>query len=416
MISITNSRKRLAFLLECLHPVMIFSLIVPVIYTFILERDAEQLLRFFLCSLIVFLPSLVIRTAAGKSPSAFLYLLICLPAGAGTLFLSWQIGRFVLSRVFSVVYLLFTGVFCLIQMTESFLVRIRDYERRKAMEDHDISWTDRTYFLEKPVPAAVIWFILGYFSGVVTACPVLCDIALITGLLYLLLALIYMHMEMTDKYLKDTSALANVPGKRIRRLETGMLTVFLILLVCSGIPAFMTMGSRKYADIRNMKGKYVLSEEELKEMPLIMPDNSFHTFQEEFFGEEQEVREPPAWLEPLIQIIAAAFFIAGLAGLVLALREYFREFRDGLQENGDIAESLSGDEGTGLVPVRRRFLTPLSEKEKIRRKYRRTIRRYRKGLPESAETPEEIEERAAFPEGFDRERLHQDYEKARYGK
>lgn len=55
------------------------------------------------------------------------------------------------------------------------------------------------------------------------------------------------------------------------------------------------------------------------------------------------------------------------------------------------------------------------EKESVRRKYRRTIRRYRKDAPDAAETPSEIEEKAGLADNEDMRALHAQYERERYG-
>ena len=58
----------------------------------------------------------------------------------------------------------------------------------------------------------------------------------------------------------------------------------------------------------------------------------------------------------------------------------------------------------------------LSERERIRKKYRRTIRRHRKDRPAVYESPVEIEENAGIAGTEEGVALHMQYELARYGR
>ena len=60
------------------------------------------------------------------------------------------------------------------------------------------------------------------------------------------------------------------------------------------------------------------------------------------------------------------------------------------------------------------LLPPRTEKERIRRKYRRTIRRARQEAPMQFETPAEIERGADLSSLPDPEAFHTEYERARY--
>lgn len=92
-------------------------------------------------------------------------------------------------------------------------------------------------------------------------------------------------------------------------------------------------------------------------------------------------------------------------------------FRETYDENGDLVEDLEEEE----TNVERISLRPvhggrgrLTEAERIRRQYRRTIRRYRKEQPGCYETPYEIEAGAGIADTEEGQRLHQLYERMRY--
>ena len=101
---------------------------------------------------------------------------------------------------------------------------------------------------------------------------------------------------------------------------------------------------------------------------------------------------------------------------VKMFRQVFLEFRDSFDENGDKVEelddeSLQKEERLGL----RRGVKADSEAERIRRIYRRTIRKHRKEIPAPYESPSELEKNAGLFEDEDMKRLHVKYENVRYG-
>ena len=132
--------------------------------------------------------------------------------------------------------------------------------------------------------------------------------------------------------------------------------------------------------------------------------------------EAEQVWEPPKWLEYVGWVIAGACMAGLFFVLVRGIVLYFLEFRSIPEENGDIAKALDEDL-TEKIPIGRQLFHfgRLSEKERIRRNYRRTIRKYRKELPLTHESPSEIEGNTVFPANFDVQELHEIYEEARYG-
>ena len=134
-----------------------------------------------------------------------------------------------------------------------------------------------------------------------------------------------------------------------------------------------------------------------------------------------EGREPPVWLQLFFQILENVLTVAGLVFiavlLVRMLQKAVRAFRIRDTENGDEIESLLQEERASLR-ARTGFGGSAAEREKnrIRRRYRRTILRYRKEAPGIQETPSEMEKLAHLPDTEEMRNLHLDYEQARYGR
>ena len=115
---------------------------------------------------------------------------------------------------------------------------------------------------------------------------------------------------------------------------------------------------------------------------------------------------------PSAAITAAAF------GLFRAIQRLFAGFRriSGEEENGDEVISLDPeDEITGSGAAELRIKTYFTEREKIRRRYKRTIRKKATGDIDLYLTPDEIEESVGLAGDPDMKDLHEIYENARYG-
>ena len=99
--------------------------------------------------------------------------------------------------------------------------------------------------------------------------------------------------------------------------------------------------------------------------------------------------------------------------MIKAIRMQFRIFRETKDENGDIVEELRETEPAQKKPRTERTRI-LSERERIRKQYRKMIRRYRKERPAIFESPSEIEKNAGVAEETEVKELHVRYERARY--
>ena len=99
--------------------------------------------------------------------------------------------------------------------------------------------------------------------------------------------------------------------------------------------------------------------------------------------------------------------------LIKKVYSVFQDFRAVNDENGDIVEELQDTDDIINItaPLRRR---KLSERERIRREYRKVIRRHRKDRPAVYESPAEIEQNAGITQTEEGIALHDRYETARY--
>lgn len=106
-----------------------------------------------------------------------------------------------------------------------------------------------------------------------------------------------------------------------------------------------------------------------------------------------------------------------LYAVVMAVRQVFADFRRETDDNGDKVEELEDEpvykeEILSLV----RKHTDNSEAARIRRQYKRTIRKHRKELPAPSETPTELEKNAGLSDDEEMTALHGRYEEVRYNR
>ena len=105
--------------------------------------------------------------------------------------------------------------------------------------------------------------------------------------------------------------------------------------------------------------------------------------------------------------------IVFVCAVVVAIKNIFQEFRQEIDENGDKIEDLEEKtESMRIAAAREQD----SETNKIKRLYKRTIRKHRKERPAVYETPAEIEEKAGLAADAAMQALHVNYERVRYGR
>ena len=193
----------------------------------------------------------------------------------------------------------------------------------------------------------------------------------------------------------------------------GILAIYLLLLIVLTLPSLFTISHRHYRDLREMTADIEINYTEL--MPEHNPETAGEDLMAALLAENGEPTPPPWWLNYIFYIIEAFIFLLLAVAMIKKIYSVFQDFRTSIDENGDIVEELQ-DTAENIqkikMPTGRR---KLSEKERIRKEYRRMIRRHRKDRPAIYETPAEIEEKSGITGTEEASVLHMQYEQARYG-
>lgn len=234
-------------------------------------------------------------------------------------------------------------------------------------------------------------------------------------MLYLLMTVSYQFIEKTEEYLSINDGVCkvqNIPYKRIYGIGKYFVLSFLLVILLSLVPAILTIPYREYKDIR----QWIL-EREVDYEELIQEEET------QGYGEDPmaammasmgEIKELPFWVDWIFYAIGFSFFVAILVVAIMWIRNEMRDFSRGIDEAGDVVETLTlGDEE--FFSVRKQRFGARTEEELIRREYRRFIRKHRKDRPAAYETPKEMESLAGVAETSEGIALHEKYEYVRYG-
>lgn len=418
--------KQYLRILEWMHATLIFALLIPFLYALCEFTASEGTAIFYLKCLLVAVPVAVTGIAAKRAKTLGIYILIC--AALLAVVYGMVVGLPLLIRQILSIKLLteqngFTDMparcYRAGMLAETGLIAgIRLVDRIKQRRYEEIKKTDplalyRGVFLDQP-SLNNGYFIAMYIAGIFLNAKLLCDTALFSAIAYLFVALAYTFLGTTHHYLTLNKRTTGIPRKRLYTVSGGVLCLYAALLLILILPSFLLTGARRYTDIR----------EWFKDMPLAPAgyeeDMNFQTVggsaadMSQFFIDPGEPSKFAVLWDALFWGIGIALTAAGIYAIVKIIKKIFRDFRNEPDENGDVIEDL--EEKT----ERRRTVSTAWEQDgetlKIKRLYKRTIRKHRKERPAIYETPSEIEEKAGLAKDAAMQALHKDYERVRYGR
>lgn len=411
-------RERGLKVMEYLHASLFFAMFVPLVYAVPAWSDPAGTAALYLKCLLIAVPIIVTEQAARKVRSVVLYCLISvlLLAGMGgaaglVAFLSGEKG----------VYGGYEICYCVMVLAETFFIvvkRFADRVRTAKRQREEPLAARFVSFMERPALSLVWYFVVLYLLGICLNARPLCDIAFYSAIAYTFLALFYEYFGATRAYLEMNRRTKGIP-RRLYGVSFSMLLLFVVLLSVGMLPAVLLAAQRQYTDIREWFSGVELAPYEYEN------DYGFQTPQAaggadwmELLDDGEPAPEPPKLVIAVFWGIGTACVLALLYGVIQMIRQILRDFRNSRDENGDIVEEIGDDQTLQFGEFfrnRNGRRAAESEAERIRRKYRRTIRKHRKERPASYESPAEIEENAGLGADGQMRELHRQYEEARYG-
>ena len=398
---------------EWIHIALILAIIPPLIYSLGAKQPDIIGQNLYLKCLVIILPVIATDFAVSKCKGLLSYLIVC----AGILAATVVVGRACAGRLHGSILL--WGYIAALAAETVFLIINRMAERLQRKKEADdvivenSSWRPSFESLRTPSFTTLIFFVASYALALNLNNPAVCNAALFSGAAYTVITILHQYVCNTETYLFLNKRTCNIPSKRIYGIGNGVLAIFFLLFIIVLLPAVFTVSNRHYHDLResNLLIEFEYPEQESGMAMEQAAENPMEALMEQY-GEQKPT---PQWLIVLSYIVGAAALLLFMTALIKMIYDTFRAFREATDDNGDIVEELEETDETDRTKKSRVSRHRLSERERVRKEYRRFIRRYRKERPAHYESPSEIEMNAGIAENEECKELHRNYELARYG-
>lgn len=393
--------------LTYLHATLIAMLVLPLLYTLTEIGDADGEGILYMKCLLIFVPIMVTEIAVRRLKNLGVYILSSIA---------------VTVAVWGVIRLLFSdsgALYPIVMTTESLFVAFFRFKERISLarqeKEDDFYAGPAVSLINQPSFGFLWYFAVMYMIGIVFNSKVLCDIAFWNAAIYFFVTLAYTYLKETNHYLGLNKWTKSIPRKRLYAISAAMAGLFAVLVLIAILPSFFLAGQRRYTDIRTWSDDMEFVEYQ----PMDMQQTGRDYADDDWvimLDDMEAPAEPSKFWSYLGWLMTAACIMFMAYWAVKILRQIFREFWDSYDENGDKVEELNDEPMQKEERLRlRRSMKADSEAERIRRTYRRTIRKHRKEIPARYESPSEIEKNAGLFEDEDMKRLHVQYENVRYG-
>jgi hypothetical protein len=402
----TKTLSGIMKILSYINAALFLVMITPMIYGVGEVGLEDSTIVLVIKCLLILIPVIVTERAQQLSKNLAVYMLIC-------------IGM--IAFIFAAIYIPFRPLsvynicYAVVLVGETILLTItRLVDRLKRVDDF-LSAKEPSIF-DRPKVVYAWYFVMMYIVGILFNSKMLCDIAFWVTIIYMVMAFVYEYLISTKNYLYLNNRTKGIPRKRLYWISTAMVLIFLLICLIGGLPSMFMSKYRRYTDVRHWFDDVTPVEVEYADNGEFTAQTHMDNSMLELL-DDGEPAEPSKVLDAIFWIMGAICLIVFIYGIIQVVRQIFKDFRNTLDENGDIIEEIKDDEASykeeGLY-IKGKHLD--TEAMRIRRKYKKTIKKHRKDLPAPYESPNEIEKNAGLDKSEDMKKLHGEYENARYGK
>lgn len=416
----TYKRNWASVVLAFIHATFLFIPLYVLVGS-MMKLQGTNLLRFSLMGIGVIVPVAVSYLMLRKVKHLFMYVVLAalctiffLAIGAiyGDYFHYGNIVTGVLSGGISFIVFLIRGYAKIEhnQLKEEFYA-VHDEKEPFLLEP----WEMETFL---STPSVVHW---GWF-GILYVLALLCKYHYVLYEVFILFVIdificfACIYSDAFFEYLKMNHRVASMPLSSMRKVHRQIFVIGMFLIVLFILPAVIyhkeplenvSLKNRSpiEIDMVSQQANYeMVHVEQSTELDLLLAD--------------YDVKPTPKWVKYLLNGILALIGTSVAVGVVLAIvqkigavaKSYQLEDEDEVINLDYVGEERQYIKGKNFMKDR------LSEKAKIRRRYRKVIRSRTQGKPKKSSTPTELELEARMAESLEYEGLHEEYEKVRYGK
>ncbi|MCM1267942.1 MAG: hypothetical protein NC302_08565 [Bacteroidales bacterium] len=402
--------SRILKIIGYVHATLLLALLIPFLYAVIGLLDSAGAGALYGKCLLIAIPVIVTERAAKRTKYLAGYLAVCAVLLAGVC------GAAVLLNApgaYTVGYGLGMSAETVFLALKRLAARLAEAPGRK---EKDPLAAKKEEFLDTPSLSCVWYFVVIYVLGLFLQAEALCDMAFYSAIVYFFPALAAVWFYEVRSYLELNKRISGIPTRRLYGIGLSMLLALSLLLLVGMLPSVFLAGSRRYIDMRGwFDGAGFIPYEEPE--PMVREGAPEGGGMMEMLNVGEPLPEPSVFANVLFGVLAGVCILVSVVGIVLAIRQAFRDFKDSRDGNGDLIEEIREKERSDREELfGRRAHRTESAAEKIRRRYRKMIRKHRKEKPAPHESPAEIEEAAGLRDDVGMRQLHEAYEEARYGK
>lgn len=278
----------------------------------------------------------------------------------------------------------------------------------------DYSGLDVPLFLDAPSFVHWIYLAVHYLLGAFLKLSLCWHTIFYLFLADVFICFIYQFMDSFYTFLREHSSAANLPVRTMEKVVRIIFTIACVILVAFTLPSLL-YGKEPMSELtfkeKEISGQWQTQTPAPDAGQADMPDL------QDLLGDE-EIKEPPRWLVLLSQALIYLTF-AGMAAAALVIiyrvcRNAGKFFFSETEDDICFLERGFTDQNEGVGRRRLPFGRRLSPDQRIRRYYKKALRRGLKESPGGSETPHELENLAGLSRDETRQVLHDCYEKARY--
>lgn len=415
-----NYRRPLMLdILPWFHALLLFAGIYPFLASLVLFKGAA-FWRITCSSILLIIPIILSWLLVQRIRNIILFSACGMFISAAAALISYYTGGFeqTSGTVCAVVTLLCSLIiFGVRAYTKAVYGRMKQdfYEVHKPEVPFEVQEREIPSIMNRPQAYHWVWLTILYVPGMLlhfTTC-----LYLLFGILFvdIFICLSFHYISALYEYVRENQHVASLPVATMSKIHrmTGIIGALLLFLFL--LPALL-YGREFEPDLTTDK-PILTFDEVIQEMPpeAGTKDNSVDQMREAL---DVQVQDTPEWILSLARILGYLIGTAIIAGIIFSIirgiRRFGKDFAVEAEEDEVVFLEPDHNGNTALFFSRAKREGSLSVNQKIRRRYRKTIRKATKGQPNKWATPSELERDAALTNTAGMQALHDAYEKARY--
>lgn len=404
-----------------LHGLALFWCFYP-FAALVFRLDDQTAKAFILTGPALLLPIIASWYAVMKLKYLILYLLTGLLCSLGYALLGGFVGRMLGISPYPA-----AGFSLLLSLLIFFIRgygRIKKGQVQKMLEElpsADLSRVDYSelevpIFLDTPSPLHWIYFALHYVPSALLKFSGYWHTVFYLFLVDVFLCFIYRFVDNFYDFLHDHSHSANLPVKTMEKVVKIIFGIACVILLAFTLPSLF-YGKEPLSSISFEKKESV---EELTPLPEPSAPQGEMADWRELLDQGQEPKEPPRWLvfltEVLFYLVCVGVMLSVLVVIYRACKRAGQFFASESEDEICFLEKSFSDQEENLKKQRFPWFKETSANMRIRKYYKKLLRKGLKDQPQGSETPAQLENIAGLSQGESRRYLHDCYEKARYSK